>query len=198
MGGRRRFLTAREQHEMLSPWRSGLSRMAGSHTYDDDEASTPGPGKWRFHNGVTGESFHLYGPSENEAWKKYLDIVGCDCHANPEDHEYGEDEENPLENTYVDQWDDPKSQYTHLKQLTDPNLFRETIGGDYDPDTDPFDPRIFGASRKHAEQAKNLEWQRDSSGNWILVTRNPDGNPVAVTTKPAPNVRTSRRGDQHE
>ena len=25
-----------------------------------------------------------------------------------------------------------------------------------------------------------LKWERDGSGDWILVGRNPDGNPVAV------------------
>jgi hypothetical protein len=126
-----------------------VNRLAGGLTYDDDETSTPGPGKWRFENGATGERFHIYGPSQDEAWKKYVSQVGCDCHDNPEDHEYGEDEEDPLGNAYVEKWDDPKQQYTHLKQLTDPQLFKEWSSG-YDPETDPFDPRQFGASRTAA------------------------------------------------
>lgn len=133
-------------HRTWNRYLGWVNRLAGGLTYDDDETSTPGPGKWRFENGVTGERFHLYGPSQGEAWKKYVGQVGCDCHDNPEDHEYGEDEENPLENSYVEKWDDPKQQYTHLKQLTDPQLFREWSHG-YNPEEDPFDPRQFGASR---------------------------------------------------
>lgn len=49
------------------------------------------------------------------------------------------------------------------------------------------------AARRLAERADDLRWERDSSGNWILITRNPDGNPVAVRTERAPSVRTSRR-----
>ena len=54
-------------------------------------------------------------------------------------------------------------------------------------------PGHHTASRRLAERADDLRWERDSSGNWILITRNPDGNPVAVRTERAPSVRTSRR-----
>jgi hypothetical protein len=46
---------------------------------------------------------------------------------------------------------------------------------------------------RHAS-GPDLKWERDGSGDWILVGRNPDGNPVAVRTERAPNVRTSARG----
>lgn len=46
--------------------------------------------------------------------------------------------------------------------------------------------------RKHAASV-DLKWERDGSGDWILIGRNPDGNPVAIATDRAPSVRTSRR-----
>jgi hypothetical protein len=46
---------------------------------------------------------------------------------------------------------------------------------------------------RHAS-GPDLKWERDGSGDWILVGRNPDGNPVAVRTERAPSVRTSARG----
>ena len=39
-----------------------------------------------------------------------------------------------------------------------------------------------------------LESERDGSGEWILVGRNPDGNPVAVHTERAPSMRTGNTG----
>lgn len=42
---------------------------------------------------------------------------------------------------------------------------------------------------RHAS-GPDLKWERDGSGDWILVGRNPDGNPVAVRTERAPSVRT--------
>lgn len=42
---------------------------------------------------------------------------------------------------------------------------------------------------RHASGA-TLRWERDSRGEWILVTRNPDGNPVALDTRRAPVERT--------
>lgn len=47
--------------------------------------------------------------------------------------------------------------------------------------------------RRHAADRPDLRWERDGSGKWILVGRNPDGNPVVVRTERAPGVRTSRR-----
>lgn len=52
--------------------------------------------------------------------------------------------------------------------------------------------------RKHAADRADLRWERDGSGKWILVGRNPDGNPVAVPTERAPSVRTSAREDETE
>ena len=153
-----------QYYDRMTPGRQLVGwRTAGVYTYDDDEASTPAPGKWRFENGD--EAFHIYGPSQDEAWKKYLDLVGCDCCDDPEDHEYGEDEENPLENTHVEEWDDPKYQYTHLKQLTDPQLFKEWNDG-YDPETDPFDPRQFEARRVVAvdRPGPDEEWAYSADG----------------------------------
>ena len=46
--------------------------------------------------------------------------------------------------------------------------------------------------RKHADRV-DFRWERDGGGDWILVTRNPDGNPVAIPFGRAPNVRTSMR-----
>jgi hypothetical protein len=46
--------------------------------------------------------------------------------------------------------------------------------------------------RRHAADV-GFRWERDAGGDWILVTRNPDGNPVALPTERAPSVRTSRR-----
>ena len=52
---------------------------------------------------------------------------------------------------------------------------------------------------KQAEKI-DLRWERDSNGDWLLVTRNPDGNPVALDTRRAPSVRMSAKrfleGDQ--
>lgn len=46
--------------------------------------------------------------------------------------------------------------------------------------------------RKTADRV-DLRWERDSGGNWILITRNPDGNPVSIGTSRAPSDRTSAR-----
>ena len=79
---------------------------------------------------------------------------------------------------------------------------RKDVGGveyrDPDDDVDPFDPRLIGASRRHAADRPDLRWERDSGGDWILVGRNPDGNPVAVRTERAPSVRTSAVDDGEE
>jgi len=48
---------------------------------------------------------------------------------------------------------------------------------------------------RHAAERVDLKWERDGSGDWILVGRNPDGNPVAVRTERAPSVRTSRTAE---
>lgn len=44
---------------------------------------------------------------------------------------------------------------------------------------------------RQAAERVDLRWERDGGGDWILVGRNPDGNPVQVRTERAPNVRTS-------
>ena len=33
---------------------------------------------------------------------------------------------------------------------------------------------------RHAAERVDLRWERDGGGDWILVGRNPDGNPIAV------------------
>ena len=48
--------------------------------------------------------------------------------------------------------------------------------------------------RKHADRV-DFRWERsfDGGGRWILVVRNPDGNPVAIDTRPASGQRSSAR-----
>lgn len=48
--------------------------------------------------------------------------------------------------------------------------------------------------RKTADRV-DFRWERDGGGDWILVTRNPDGNPVALPFKNAPNLRSSARDE---
>lgn len=53
-----------------------------------------------------------------------------------------------------------------------------------------WDDRALRMARRLLAAGAELRWERDSSGDWILVGRNPDGNPVAVRTERAPSVRT--------
>lgn len=48
--------------------------------------------------------------------------------------------------------------------------------------------------RRHAEKL-DFKWERsfDGAGGWILVVRNPDGNPVTIGTKPTSGQRSSAR-----
>lgn len=54
---------------------------------------------------------------------------------------------------------------------------------------------MTGPWLKHAGDRADLRWERDAGGDWILVGRNPDGNPVAVRTERAPSVRTAAYDD---
>lgn len=60
--------------------------------------------------------------------------------------------------------------------LTDMRKGRETVG-----------------RRTVAERIDDFEWQRsfDGPGGWILVTRTPDGNPVTVKTEPTRGQRSA-------
>ena len=60
--------------------------------------------------------------------------------------------------------------------LTDMRGGRETVG-----------------RRKFAERADDFRWERsfDGPGGWILVTRTPDGNPVTIKTEPTRGQRSA-------
>lgn len=47
---------------------------------------------------------------------------------------------------------------------------------------------------RHADRI-DWEWERDYDGDWLLVTRTPDGRPVAVPTRRAPYDRTAALED---
>jgi hypothetical protein len=49
---------------------------------------------------------------------------------------------------------------------------------------------VTSARRIEADRV-DFRWERDGRGDWILVTRNPDGNPVALPFTTAPSLRTS-------
>jgi hypothetical protein len=49
-----------------------------------------------------------------------------------------------------------------------------------------------------AERVEDFRWERsfDGGGGWILVTRNPDGNPVTVRTEPTRGQRSAALGPE--
>jgi hypothetical protein len=52
--------------------------------------------------------------------------------------------------------------------------------------------------QKVAERVEDFRWERsfDGPGGWILVTRNPDGNPVTVKTEPTRGQRSAALGPE--
>ena len=203
--GARRFLTAREQVAMTAPWR----RHADSYPFD-------GLGQYTGPQWPKDLAHHLNADpglaSYNAGYDSYQHPAFVDhdspLHAAKESwRQAGGRDHNPQAGTsFEDGYLDAEGEIPHrFLDLENHEGWRaergenarelkgETHSGwDPDDDQDPFDPRLIGAAlRRYAGDKADLKWERDAGGDWILVGRNPDGNPVAVRTERAPSVRTS-------
>jgi hypothetical protein len=204
----RRIVSARDQVQMLSPWREAARprrfnqdwQHIGGDYFPIDVISHY---MQRKETGFGDEKAHLYEtigkpPLSQQitdgGYEKPVELCTDGKSASVYDGHHRIDIARALGHTHVpvqvtwrnssgyeDGAYDNKHEPWLKKWLTDMRGGRETVG-----------------RRTLAERADRFEWERsfDGPGGWILVTRTPDGNPVTVRTEPTRGQRSAAQDNR--
>ena len=196
----RRIVTARDQVELLSPWREAGRPRRFTQDYErigGDYFPTDVISRYmvRKEEGFADEkSAYQPGPPlseriKNEGYEKPVVLCTDGRSGYVEDGHHRVDNARTQGHSHVPVevwWRTPQEDGSPMTSnladpwlkgwLTDMRKGRETVG-----------------RRKFAERAEDFRWERsfDGPGGWILVLRNPDGNPVTVKTESTRGQRSA-------